>query len=338
MRLTVLTSLSASLLAFGVTACAAPTAASGTARTAFWLRPPATAAELERTLSAAQTAGFTDVLLEGFYHGRVAWNSTQFPRKLSYDAVQTALNVQARGGPRVNVWIETLYWRPDASFGIPVTPLWKDSMATLSMDGRPSLSLSKLGFVDPADADVQATLTALVREVATLYPGAGLHLDYLRYPRETDFGYHPAALAGFAAQTGLDARTLKRQNEGGATSEGWRLWTEYRAGLITKLAGTLTSTYRASGGRGLISAAVFYLHDPLQHWEVWPGLEAAMPMLYTPYPALTRLALLQFPQRQLVWPGLQVGAGYPSLAAQVQTVRSSGYGNAAVFGWTPGVK
>ncbi|ANE44391.1 glycoside hydrolase family 10 protein [Deinococcus puniceus] len=334
MRLTVLTSL----LALSFTACAAPSVPSGTARTAFWLRPPATAAELERTLNAAGAAGFTDVLLEGFYHGRVAWNSTQFPRKLNYDAVKTALNVQERGGPRVNVWIETLYWRPDASFGIPVTPLWKDSMATLSLEGRPSLSFSKLGFVDPADAEVQATLTALTREVATLYPSAGLHLDYLRYPRETDFGYHPTALAGFAAQTGLDARTLKRQNEDGTATEGWRLWTDYRAGLITKLAGTLSSTYRAAGGRGLISAAVFYTHDPLQRWQAWPGLEAAMPMVYLPYTALTRLALLQFPQRQLVWPGLQVGAGSPTLAAQLQAVRASGYGNAAVFGWTPGVK
>ncbi|MEF2276753.1 family 10 glycosylhydrolase [Deinococcus sp. YIM 134068] len=326
-----------SVIGLSVTACVQgqPQSAQSTGRLAFWLRPPATAAELRTTLNAARQAGFTDVLLEGFYHGRVAWASDQFPRKLDYDAVQTALDVQAQGGPRVNVWVETLYWRPAASFGIPVTPLWKDSLATLTADGRPSLSVSKLGFVDPAAPEVRDTLARLVTELATRYPEAGLHLDYLRYPRETDFGYHPAALAGFRAQTGLDARTLPRAGEDGP-GNGWRQWVAYRQNLTTTLAGNLIRTYRDSGGRSLVSAAVYGMSDPLQNWRAWSGLEAAMPMLYLPGNLLTRLALLQFPRGEGVWPGVQVGPRYPALADQLRTVRAAGYSNVAVFGWTPG--
>src|SRR4051812_42897454 len=85
-------------------------------RTATWIRPPATPEELERTLVAAKQAGFTEVLLEGFYHGRAIWKSEVAPMKLGYDALERASRVAAREGLGLNVWFETLYWRPDSRF------------------------------------------------------------------------------------------------------------------------------------------------------------------------------------------------------------------------------
>ncbi|GGR05167.1 family 10 glycosylhydrolase [Deinococcus ruber] len=305
-------------------------------RLALWLRPPATAQALDDTLSAAKRAGFTDVLLEGFYHGRAVWTSAVAPSKLGYDALAVANTAAVREGLKLNVWFETLYWRPADSFGIPVTPLWKDSEATLSRDGRTSLQLSNLGFVDPADPQVGAVLTALTAELGRLYPQVGLHLDYLRYPREADFGYHPAALEGFKAQTGLDPRTFPNNDASGEFTEARASWEKYRQSLITDLAARLIATYRAAGGQGMVSAAVYGGTDALQNWRAWPGLDAAMPMLYYPLPLLYTLIPLRFSPGPNIWPGIQVGAGKPALQEQVSLLHRLGYPNVSVFGWAPG--
>jgi uncharacterized lipoprotein YddW (UPF0748 family) len=304
-------------------------------RTAVWIRPPNTPQELERTLVAAKQAGFTEVLLEGFYHGRAIWKSELAPMKLGYDALELASEVAGREGLGLNLWFEALYWKPASSFGIPVTPLWKDQYATLAPNGQTSLDVSKLGFADPADPAVQNLLGRLTTELGRLYPGVGLHLDYLRYPREADFGYHQAALAGFQAETGQDARFLDRRDPAGKITPDWQRWTLFRQKQITALAAHLISSYRAAGGRGLVSAAVFGGSDPLQNWREWPGLEVAMPMLYYPLPALYRLIPFQFAPGAGIWPGIRVRAGGTPLAEQLNLMHSLGYPNVAVFGWTP---
>lgn len=312
-----------------LTACAP---AVGPARTAFWLRPPASAAELERTLTEASKAGFTDVLLEGFYHGRTVWPSGVAPMKTNYDALGTALRVGEREGLHVSVWFEMLYWRPAPRFGVPTTPLWRDEWATRTATGQTSLELSDLGFVSPAEPGVGEALEALVREVATRYPAAGLHLDYLRYPREAGFGYDPALLAAFEAQTGLDARTLRPGDD-----ENLARWRALRRNAVTTLANRLIAAYRDAGGRGLVSAAVYQGNDPLQDWREWRGLQVAMPMFYLPqgFAGLYPLGLFGFARDGSVWPGLRVGGGYPALSEQLVQVRGLGFSGVAVFGWTP---
>ena len=331
-----------SFLTLGLLGQAAAQPAVPAPRLALWLRPPDTAQALDDTLKAARRAGFTDVLLEGFYHGRAIWNSKIAPAKLSYDALAVANAAAIREGLTLNVWFETLYWRPADSFGIPVTPLWQGSLATLSREGRTSLEVSRLGFVDPAAPGVADTLAALTAELGQLYPGVGLHLDYLRYPREADFGYHPAAIQGFMAQGGPDPRRLPASDTGDSTGgtngdsgEARAGWERYRQGLITALAGRLIGSYRTAGGRGLVSAAVYGGSDPLQNWRAWPGLDAAMPMLYYPFPWLYNLLPLRFEPGAGIWPGIQVGAGYPALAEQVAQLRRLGYPNVSVFGWQP---
>jgi len=90
--------LAALSLALGLGAAAAQDTATTAHRTAVWIRPPGSPQELERTLIAAKHAGFTEVLLEGFYHGRAIWKSDLSPMKLDYDALELASRVRrARG-------------------------------------------------------------------------------------------------------------------------------------------------------------------------------------------------------------------------------------------------
>ena len=258
--------------------------------------------------------------------------------KLDYDALELASRVTTREGLGLNLWFETLYWRPDSSFGIPVTPLWKDSYATLSAAGQTSLEVSKLGFVDPTDPEVGNLLSGLSAELGHLYPQVGLHLDYLRYPREADFGYHPAAVAAFLEQSGIDARVLARPDPQGEFAAERQLWTAFRREQVTALAGRLIASYRAAGGTGLVSAAVYGAADPLQDWRRWPGLQAAIPMLYYPLPALYRLTPFQFAPGKMIWPGVRVQAGGTPLGEQLALLHRLGYPNVAVFGWTPGMQ
>ncbi|AFZ67299.1 family 10 glycosylhydrolase [Deinococcus peraridilitoris] len=306
------------------------------AKMAFWLRPPTTPTELERTLAAAKAAGFTDVLLEGFYHGRTVWPSEVTSMKTSYDALEVTMKFASREGLNVSVWFETLYWRPAEKFGVPVTPLWRDEWATLSKEGWTSLQHGNLGFVDPAESGVGEVLERLVREVATRHPGAGLHLDYLRYPRESDFGYTPTQLQEFQRRTGRDARTIAQQNGDGPTPE-WETWMALRRDAVTNLANRLIGAFRDAGGQGLVSAAVYGGQDPLQDWRSWRGLQVAMPMLYLPtnFASFLPFALLPFPKGEQLWPGVQIGPNYPSLAQQQATLRALGYPNIAVFDWRP---
>lgn len=315
-----------------LTALLALATAAGAGRTAFWLRPPATAAELERTLVAARQAGFTDVLLEGFYHGRTIWPSRVAPMKTSYDALAVAARVAEREGLALNVWFETLYWRPADKFGVPPSPLWKDAWATRTADGRTSLDRSDLGFVDPAEPGVGDVLEALVREAAERAPGAGLHLDYLRLPREAEFGFHPASLEEFRRRSGRDARDLRAVADDAADR---LVWTEVRRDAVSRLAGRLIAAYRNAGGRGLVSAAVFSGRDPVQDWRSWPGLQAAMPMLYLPSAAFYPLALLAWPRGEGLWPGVRAHGGAEDLRAQLDAVRAAGFPNVAVFDWRP---
>ncbi|PYE54571.1 hypothetical protein [Deinococcus yavapaiensis] len=304
------------------------------ARTALWLRPPSTPDALERTLVAAKAAGFTDVLLEGFYHGRTIWRSAVAPMKTSYDALDVAARVSRREGLNLSVWMETLYWRPAAKFGVPVTPLWSDGLATRTADGRDSLAVSDLGFVDPAEPRVGEVLEALVRELTARDANVGLHLDYLRYPREADFGFSAGNFAAFTRRTGKDARAIRKFDDGGNVTSDWHAWSDVRRDAVTSLANRLITAYRDAGGRSLVSAAVFSGSDPLQDWGSWRGLDVAMPMFYLPWPSLYPVALLPWPRSENVWPGVQDRADVP-LERQLEIVRRQGFPNVAVFGWTP---
>jgi uncharacterized lipoprotein YddW (UPF0748 family) len=314
-------------------------ASAASARVAFWLRPPATADDLTRTLVAAKAAGFTDVLLEGFYHGRTIWPSEIAPMKTSYDALRVARDVAAREGLTVNVWFETLYWRPADRFGIPVTPLWRDAWATRDDGGRTSLQRGELGFVDPAEPAVGDVLERLVRELTRTAPEVGLHLDYLRYPREGHFGYHPALVRTFEERTGKSLANVWPEADGVMTPE-WKVWRELRQGAVTALADRLIGAYRDGGGRGLVSAAVYGGNDDLQDWRRWKGLDVAMPMTYVPasVPWVLDLMLLNFRRdgSARVWPGVQVGPGFEPLEAQLRRVRAAGFEHVAVFDWQPG--
>jgi uncharacterized lipoprotein YddW (UPF0748 family) len=180
-----------------------------------------------------------------------------------FDALATALALAHARGLRVHAWLNVLLaWSAPEP---PVTsnhvvnrhPDWFVTLAT-PRGRRPSLELSRreldrLGvvghFLTPDKPEVVAHLTAVVGEVAELYPVDGIHLDYVRYP---DY-----------------------QVEG-----------EARA--VSELVARLADAARAARPAVIVSAAVYpdpaiALERKGQAWDAWLAagdIDLAVPMCY----------------------------------------------------------
>ncbi len=158
-------------------------------------------------------------------------------------------------------------------------------------------------YADPASAEYRALFVAVVRELLTRYPVAGIHLDFMRYPGP---GYGKSAvLAGkFEQLWGIDPRLLpERLNAEAITAwlEGRQapadrvlttaalFWNEFRAGQVTQLLREVRKVVDQEGAAGTaLSVAVFpeasaaYLENG-QEWQAWASeglVDALYPMAY----------------------------------------------------------
>ena len=129
--------------------------------------------------------------------------------------------------PSGHVWLEH---GPDSD----------DSWLTVDSAGSPSADYFDVGL--PA---VHEHVAAIVADIAGRYEVDGIHLDYVRYDGQ-QWGYHPDALARFAAETG-------RSDHPAPTDPDWVRWRADRtAALVERAAATLEETRPGA----LLSAAV----------------------------------------------------------------------------------
>ncbi|MFN8509931.1 MAG: family 10 glycosylhydrolase [Deinococcaceae bacterium] len=292
-----------------------------------WLRPnfkDSAHIQLERL----KNAGYTDVFLETVYHGMAIYPSQLVPIRpeiRSRNVLLEFYEAAAELDMRLHAWIEVLYWSPPNRYNIKgglldEHPEWE----TQTRDGRKSKQVATgMGFADPAIPEVQDWSEALAFEIGTLFPNVGLHIDYLRYPTGADFGYHPIAREAY--MTSL------------ATMPGLT-WNRFRESQIANIAGRIAEGFHASGASGLITAAVkpeypFWGGETRQSWETWSGIDVYIPMNYSVntwyLQALSQYLRAKSPKP--VWMGIQIGEGYPSLEAQVNTLRPEGFNNFVVF-------
>ncbi|MBN1918297.1 MAG: family 10 glycosylhydrolase [Verrucomicrobia bacterium] len=136
-------------------------------------------------------------------------------------------------------------------------------------------------MLDPGNLKVHAYQLAIVKEVLDNYPGVdGVHLDFVRYPSimpfppgsrfswDIDFGYNPAALERFKAQTGLDARTMERSRA------NCQKWDDFRRENITRFVRATRKLIADSGKSVQLSAAGVAYADRaylsfFQDWRGW---------------------------------------------------------------------
>jgi uncharacterized lipoprotein YddW (UPF0748 family) len=272
---------------------------------AIWLdRGTIVAARSERQLALVfdrmAAAGINTVFLETVNAGYPIYPSSvapqQNPLTIGWDPLAAAVKLAHERKMELHAWVwvfsagnrrhNLLIGKPADYVGplLSVHPEWANRSQTgeiYTPEGKP--------FVDPANPLVQEYLLKLYREIVTRYKVDGIHLDYIRYPRQepgADFGFGIAGRSQFQALTGIDPVDISLNN-----SSLWWMWTEFRAKQVTQFVGRVSKEMKQIKPDLVISAAVFpwrnieRLTKIQQDWEVWVArgdVDLLVPMTYAP--------------------------------------------------------
>lgn len=146
----------------------------------------------------------------------------------TFDALRYVIEKAHAKGIEVHAWY-------------PVTPLWplanapKDPKHAWNLHGPAAkgdamwmtmTASGKIsGSVDPGHPDVLKYLADVILTPATKYDLDGLHLDYIRYPEDDNYGWNPKAVERFN----------RLNNRTGIPSASDPLWAQFRRDQVTAL-------------------------------------------------------------------------------------------------------
>jgi uncharacterized lipoprotein YddW (UPF0748 family) len=321
--------LGAALLAPLAALPSAPLAAATPAVTetrALWvLRGSLTSPEkIDRLVAEASRAGFNTLFLQVRGRGDAYYASTLEPRGIAiapgFDPLAHAVAAARGAGLRVHVWFNVnlvaspnilptdrrhiVYAHPDWLM-VP-RPLAADLARIPPRDPRYVARLvdwtkqhaeSVEGlFSSPMTPDAARHVEAVVTDIVTRYPVAGVHLDYVRYPSPL-FDHSQAALAGFRESLQRELQPSERQRlddrlrgdplaYADAFPERWIAYRRLRlADLVARVRGAVLHARPGT----LVTAAVFpdpreAYENKLQDWPDWARrglIDAFCPMTYT---------------------------------------------------------
>jgi uncharacterized lipoprotein YddW (UPF0748 family) len=273
----------------------------------------------DRLAKAGVNTVFLETINAGYpiYPSRVAPQPNPLIR--GWDPLASAIRLARQRNMELHAWVwvfsagnqrhNPIVGKPESYVG-PVLeryPQW----ANLNRSGTVYTPEGKM-FLDPANPEVQDYLIRLYREIVTNYDVDGLHIDYIRYPRQEanyDFGFSLPARSKFMELTGVDPLTLTPNHR-----SLWWLWVEFRTRQVNEFVARLSGEMRRLKPRLIISAAVFpwhpneRLHRLQQNWETWVArgdVDLLIPMTYVPDTAIFL--------RQRVLPALQAMGRSPVL-------------------------
>ncbi len=280
-------------------------------------------AGLAKIFDRLASVGVNTVFLETVNAGYTIYPSQVAPQQnpliRGWDPLASAIRLARQRNIELHAWVwvfavgnqrhNSLIGKPESYVG-PVLeryPQW----ANLNRSGTVYTPEGKM-FLDPANPEVQDYLIRLYREIVTNYAVDGLHIDYIRYPRQEanyDFGFSPTARQKFIKLTGVDPLYITPNNP-----SLWWLWVEFRTRQVNEFVARLAREMRRTRPKLILSAAVFpwhaneRLHRLQQNWETWVAqgdVDLLAPMTYVPDTAIFL--------RQRVLPALQAMGRSPVL-------------------------
>jgi uncharacterized lipoprotein YddW (UPF0748 family) len=322
--------LPAALVAVAATAVpAAPQAGRGALRGLWVVRTSLTSPQaVTRVVEQARAAGVTALFVQVRGRGDAFYNSRLEPRAAAlgpapagFDPLAATIAAAGAAGLDVHAWIN-VNLAASASGSLPTqhvlarhpdwamlpralagerprkaTPTASGRYATLAAWTRRESATVEGVFTSVIDPGAADHTVGVVADIARRYDLDGIHLDYLRYPRD-DFDYAPRALAQFrdsvlpdlepAQRTRLDAR---RPTEPLVFADTFpERWSAFRRDRLTSLVSRLRAAVRRERPGALVSAAVYpdsreAAARKLQDWPHWARqglLDAVCPMAYTP--------------------------------------------------------
>jgi uncharacterized lipoprotein YddW (UPF0748 family) len=339
-------------------------------------------AAIATMVSAAKAGGFNTLLVQVRGRGDAYFQHGIEPRPPSleaqpeFDPLATTMARAREAGLRVHAWInvnlvagasELPSARGHVVFRHPEWLMVPRALAEelVAVDPRSPGYLGKLArfargqsneleglYLSPVSASAAAYTTSVVRDIAERYDVDGVHLDYIRYPRE-DFDYSRDTLTAFRASLDPNLTAADRRRYDGRTAkepliytqafpEGWR---NFRTARLTALLASLRRTVKAVRPSALVSVAV--VPNPqeaadrrLQDWRGWldAGLvDVICPMAYTVDPAVFAAQVAsarEIAGAHPLWAGIGAYRLSPAqIVEHVQTARRLGVRGIILFSY-----
>lgn len=246
------------------------------------------------------TAGINTVFFETLNAGYTIYPSKIAPQKnplvKGWDPLEVAVKLAHERNMELHAWVwtfATVNQRHNTILNLPANdlrPLLSRYPDWAMTDKKGELFHYNSGkvFLDPANPGVRRYLSLLFEEIATKYDVDGLHLDYIRYPFQSDggehtYGYGLASRQEFKKQTGVDPIEL---NVGGSL---WNQWTGFRIKQIDTFVASVSQRLKQQRPDLILSTAVFpiprqqRINQIQQHWEEWvreEWIDMLVPMTY----------------------------------------------------------
>ena len=266
---------------------------------AVWVvRHEMTTPERVRGLVARATeAGLNTLFVQVRGRGDAYYASSLVPEgegvEEDFDPLQLCIELASKAGLRVHAWVNVyLTWYPDRppplSHILRSNPDW----FMISQDGidlgqqKLHTDLVKRGvegrYLSPANPAVSRHLLRVIDELVSGYAVDGIHLDYVRYPKE-HYDFSPIAQSVYWSDTDKEAPAT------GSSTDDRKVWNRWRSEQVTRFVRSTKELVRKRRKTVEVSAAVKPDHVLAyqrygQNWVHWVNrryLDFVIPMFYT---------------------------------------------------------
>jgi uncharacterized lipoprotein YddW (UPF0748 family) len=194
------------------------------------------------------------------------------------DQLSACLAPARKHGLEVHAWV--ICWNLDGAPANLIAAYRRDGRLQVSSKGEP------LDWLCPSDPRNRAFQLNIIREVASLYPVTGIHLDYIRY-HSRDYCYCPGCRQRFVTDTGAAIRRWPADVlQPGPRADAFLQW---RRNRLTSWVKELRRELKRVAPACRLSAAVYPgypgCRDSIgQDWGEWARqdlLDSVFPMNYS---------------------------------------------------------
>lgn len=322
---------------------------------------------VDQFINFAEKNGFTDLFVQVRGRGDAFYRSAIVPLSPtivdpSFDPLQYILEQAHPRSIKVHAWLNTyLLWSSDDK---PTDPqhllLQHPEWCTVDADGKKDIHRREREFknnnlegvyLSPLVPEVKTYLVEIIRELVEKYNVDGVHLDYIRYPKDS-YDFNEVGRQRFKDVYGVDPILLSITNksffsgmEAKTIEQLIEKWNDFRRDAITELVIDTREVIITTRKPIALSAAV--KPDPVearyyfyQDWEKWlksAYLDFAVPMNYTKSSEQFEEILNKFDPlilKDKIWMGIAVyNQGRYDALTKVLVARTNGFNNLVFFSY-----
>lgn len=250
---------------------------------AMWFRPPTSKSAITDSLDRLAELGINLIFVETLWEGMLLYPNgpiSQRPEFRGFDPLEFIITEAHKRNIEIHAWLEVFfsgYKRPGEI--LEKHPNW----AAVDISGNvPVKAEDDKYFIDPAHKEARKFLIDTFVDMVERYDLDGLHLDYIRYPLQTEvpYGFSSYSKELFTQTTGLEVPK-------NSTDKNWQAFNIFKEEQVTTFVKELREAVLLVKPL-LISAAVFPGNDGIvnknQNWPLWIEegyLDFLTPMLYS---------------------------------------------------------